>query len=90
MTDGRFTDVQPFRKLLVVQTLGHERRDLAFTAAQRSDLDLVGVGGLRFCAPRELSQEAGGHQSIQPGFAGVDALNRLQQRVGRLVLQDHP
>jgi hypothetical protein len=83
--NGLFRDEEFLADFLVAETLGDKLDDFFFAVGQqRLFAARAGFGGLR-----ERFHDLGGHAIVEPDFAGVDAVNALNQKVGGGLFQDH-
>jgi hypothetical protein len=81
---GLFGDEKFFANFLVAETLGDELNDFFFAVAeQRLFAARAGFAGLR-----EGFHDFGGHAIVEPDFAGVHAMNALDEKIGGGLFQD--
>ena len=82
--DGLLGDEKFFADFLVAEALGDELDDFFFAVAeQRLFAARAGLGGFG-----EGFHDLGGHAIIEPDFAGVDAMNALDEQVGGGLLEN--
>jgi hypothetical protein len=82
---GLFTDEKFFADFLVAEALSDELHNF-FLAVAEKWLFAARAGLGRF---REGLHDLGGHAVIEPNFAGVNAMNALDEQVGGGLLENH-
>ena len=82
---GLLGDEKFFADFLVAEALGDELDDFFFAVAEkRLFAARTGFAGLG-----ESFHDFGGHAIVEPDFAGVNAMNALDEKIGCRLLQDN-
>jgi hypothetical protein len=82
---GLFGDEKFFADFLVAESLGDELDDFLFAVAEQG-LFAARAG---FTGFRKRFHDFGGHAIVEPDFAGVHAMNALDEKIGGGLLQDY-